>query len=98
MRTAIVTGVAGFIGSTLAERLLKNKFKVIGIDSFTEYYPRKIKQNNIKLLRKNKDFSFINKDILNSDLKKIFNKSDFLFHLAAQPGVRASWGKVGGDL
>tara|TARA_B100000029_G_scaffold475233_1_gene518318 strand:- start:457 stop:1428 length:972 start_codon:yes stop_codon:yes gene_type:complete len=93
MRTAIVTGVAGFIGSTLAERLLKNKFKVIGIDSFTEYYPRKIKQNNIKLLRKNKDFSFINKDILNSDLKKIFNKSDFLFHLAAQPGVRASWGK-----
>ena len=93
MDTAIVTGVAGFIGSTLAERLLKNKFKVIGIDSFTEYYPRKIKQNNIKLLRKNEDFSFINKDILDSDLKKIFKKSDFLFHLAAQPGVRPSWGK-----
>ena len=45
MKTAIVTGVAGFIGSSLAERLLKNKIRVIGIDSFTKYYPKKIKQN-----------------------------------------------------
>lgn len=97
MKTAIVTGVAGFIGSSLAERLLKNKFRVIGIDSFTKYYPKKIKQNNIKLLRKNGNFSLITKDILNTDLKQIFNKSNFLFHLAAQPGVRASWGKDFGD-
>ena len=93
MKTAIVTGVAGFIGSSLAEQLLKNKFKVIGIDNFTRYYKKEIKQNNIKSFRKNENFSLITKDILNTDLKGIFNKADFLFHLAAQPGVRSSWGK-----
>ena len=93
MKTAIVTGVAGFIGSSLAERLLKNKFKVVGIDNFTKYYPKKIKLNNIKSFRKNENFSLLTKDILNVDLRAVFNKAEFLFHLAAQPGVRASWGK-----
>ena len=48
METALITGVAGFIGSSLAERLLKDNFKVIGIDSFTNYYPTQIKEKNIE--------------------------------------------------
>ncbi len=60
MKTALVTGVAGFIGSFLAERLLKDDFKVIGIDSFTNFYSKKIKLKNIEICKKNKNFSLIN--------------------------------------
>ena len=48
MKTAIITGVAGFIGSSLAEKLLKDNFKVVGIDSFTNYYSLHIKEKNIE--------------------------------------------------
>ena len=92
METVVITGVAGFIGSHLAEKLLHNNFKVIGIDSFTNYYPKKIKKNNLKECLKNKNFSFISKDLIEIDLLSIFRKSQHLFHLAAQPGVRSSWG------
>jgi len=92
METAVVTGVAGFIGSQLAERLLQENFKVIGIDNFTDYYPKKIKENNLKECLKNKNFSFMVKDIIEIDLLPLFQKSQYLFHLAAQPGVRSSWG------
>jgi UDP-glucose 4-epimerase len=92
MKTAIVTGVAGFIGSHLAEKLLENKFKVIGIDNFTNYYPKKIKENNLLNCKKNKNFVFYEHDVINLDLISIFKKSNYLFHMAAQPGVRSSWG------
>jgi UDP-glucose 4-epimerase len=92
METVAVTGVAGFIGSHIAEKLLQNNFKVIGIDSFTPYYPKKIKKNNLKQCLKNKNFSFINKDLIETNLLPLFQKSQYLFHLAAQPGVRSSWG------
>ena len=92
MKTAIVTGVAGFIGSHLAEKLLEEKFKVIGIDSFTNYYSKTIKENNIKQCLKNKEFFLLKQDLMNLDLVPIFKKAQNLFHLAAQPGVRASWG------
>src|SRR3989344_724050 len=92
METVAVTGVAGFIGSHIAEKLLQNNFKVIGIDSFTPYYPKKIKKNNLKQCLKNKNFSFINKDLIETNLLPLFQKSQHLFHLAAQPGVRSSWG------
>lgn len=94
MDTAIVTGAAGFIGSHLAEKLLEEKIKVIGIDCFTDYYSKKIKENNISHLLKNENFTFIEQDLKNLDLLPIFQKSSYLFHLAAQPGVRASWGKT----
>ena len=93
MKTALVTGVAGFIGSFLAERLLKDNFKVIGIDSFTNFYSKKIKLKNIEICKKNKNFSLIQKEIQKIDLIPIFKKVDYLFHMAAQPGVRTSWGK-----
>lgn len=92
MKTAIVTGVAGFIGSHLAERLIKENYKVIGIDCYTDYYSKKIKKNNLKSCFKSKNFIFLEKDIMNLDLESILRKTDYLFHEAAQPGVRNSWG------
>ncbi|MFH1825393.1 MAG: GDP-mannose 4,6-dehydratase [Candidatus Firestonebacteria bacterium] len=88
----LVTGVAGFIGSHLTERLIKDGYKVTGIDKFTNYYSRKLKENNLKNLTASKKFVFIEGDILKLNLKKIVNDVDYIYHLAAQPGVRASWG------
>ena len=93
METAIVTGVAGFIGSHLAERLLNEKFLVIGIDCFTNYYSKELKKKNLECCSRNENFVFIEKDLIETDLVAIFKKSHLLFHEAAQPGVRASWGK-----
>ncbi len=90
---ALVTGCAGFIGSILAEELCKRKYKVIGIDSFENYYSRKIKENNLKNLIKNENFKFIEGNVLDINLRPIIEKVDYVFHLAAQPGVRASWGE-----
>lgn len=92
MKTAVVTGVAGFIGSHLAEKLLENKIKVIGIDSFTNYYSKKIKKNNLINCLKNENFCFIQNNLMKIKLEPILKKTDYIFHHAAQPGVRSSWG------
>ena len=92
MKTALVTGAAGFIGSSIAEKLLKDGFRVIGIDSFTNFYSKKIKQKNLEFCKKNKNFSLIQKEIQKIDFIPLFKKTDYLFHMAAQPGVRTSWG------
>jgi nucleoside-diphosphate-sugar epimerase len=88
----LVTGAAGFIGSHLCRRLLKEGFKVIGIDSFTDFYPKKIKERNIKALKKDENFELITGDLNELNLKKILKKTDYVFHHAAQAGVRTSWG------
>lgn len=90
--TCIVTGAAGFIGSHLCRRLLKKGFSVIGIDSFTDFYPKWIKNKNILPLMRDKKFEFIAEDINSIGLTKLLNRSDYVFHLAAQAGVRTSWG------
>ncbi len=87
-----MTGVAGFIGSHLAEKLLDDKIKVIGIDSFTNYYSKRIKKNNLINCLKNKNFNFIQNDLMEVELESILKKTDYIFHHAAQPGVRSSWG------
>lgn len=87
---ALVTGCAGFIGSHLTERLLKEGFEVIGIDCFTDYYSRENKEKNIDNALKNKNFTFIEEDILSLEE---FPEVDYVFHEAAQAGVRKSWGK-----
>lgn len=92
METVLITGVAGFIGSHLAEKLLEQKYRVIGIDSFTNFYSKNIKKNNLNFCLKHENFSFINKDLTEIDLLPFLNKSKYLFHLAAQPGTRNSWG------
>jgi UDP-glucose 4-epimerase len=87
---ACVTGCAGFIGSHLAERLLEMGFKVTGIDCFSDYYPRRIKEINISRALNYSNFKIIKRDI--TDMSA-FPEVDYIFHLAAQPGVRASWSK-----
>ncbi len=88
----LVTGAAGFIGSHLCEKLLNSGFSVIGIDSFTDYYSRELKKKNLSYLLEKQKFEFIKGDINHIDLNKHIEKSDTVFHLAAQAGVRASWG------
>ena len=86
----LVTGCAGFIGSHLVDKLLEQGYKVVGMDCFTDYYHREIKEANISNALKNNNFELIDENILNMDK---FHEVDYVFHLAAQAGVRASWGK-----
>lgn len=88
----LVTGAAGFIGSHLAERLLSDGYRVRGVDSFLDYYPRAIKEHNIKSLVGSKGFEFIEGDILRLDLHKLLDGAEAVFHQAAIAGVRSSWG------
>lgn len=88
----LVTGAAGFIGSSLAQRLLEKGEEVIGVDCFLDFYPREIKENNIKPLRDYSSFHFIENNIIDLDFPKILDGVDGIFHQAAQAGVRSSWG------
>lgn len=87
-----VTGAAGFIGSTLSETLLAEGHEVTGIDCFIDYYPRSIKEANLERPRSFDKFRFIEGNLLQLDLPQLFEGADWIFHLAAQAGVRASWG------
>jgi UDP-glucose 4-epimerase len=89
---ALVTGVAGFIGSHLAGSLLDNGAAVIGLDCFTDYYPRAIKEANLAEIRGRERFSFIEARIQDADLPLVLEGVTHVFHLAAQAGVRKSWG------
>jgi UDP-glucose 4-epimerase len=90
---ALVTGVAGFIGSTLAEQLCASGADVIGIDSFTDYYPRALKERNLKGLRDQPHFRFVESSIRDADLPSLLDGRSHVYHLAAQAGVRKSWGR-----
>ncbi len=96
MKKYLVTGCAGFIGSTLTDRLLSEGASVIGIDIFRDYYDVSIKRHNTASALKNPSFTLIEKD-LSADLEflsEFIDRSDELviYHLAAQAGVRKSWG------
>jgi UDP-glucuronate 4-epimerase len=92
--TYLVTGVAGFIGSHLAGALLDRGDEVIGIDAFTDYYPRSRKDANLAGLLRRPGFRFVDADILQAPLHVLLAGVDGVFHLAAQPGVRGSWGRT----
>lgn len=93
MTTYLVTGGAGFIGSTLSEKLLSLKNKVVVIDNFCNFYSPSIKENNVKELLKKHNFKLYRNDIRDRvSVKKIFdeNKIDVVINLAAMAGVRPS--------
>ena len=92
MATHIVTGVAGFIGSNLAQKLLEQGDQVIGIDQFNDYYDPSLKRKNAHILAKYPEFKLIEADIQALDWRQLLQGVEVLFHQAAQAGVRASWG------
>ena len=92
-RTYLVTGGAGFIGSSLADFLLKKDYKVVVIDNFCDFYDPSIKRNNVKDNLDNPNYQLYEIDLrCKSDVEKVFreNKIDVVIHLAAMAGVRPS--------
>ncbi len=92
MTKVIVTGVAGFIGSTLAETLLNQGQQVIGIDQFNDYYDPTLKRRNISSFENHPQFQLIEGDIQTLDWSSLLTDVEVVYHQAAQAGVRASWG------
>ncbi|MDQ3212216.1 MAG: NAD-dependent epimerase/dehydratase family protein [Acidobacteriota bacterium] len=90
---ALVTGAAGFIGSHLTGALLDRGATVIGLDCFTDYYPRAIKEANLDQNRHREGFRFVEARIQDADLPSLVDGVTHVFHLAAQAGVRKSWGR-----
>jgi nucleoside-diphosphate-sugar epimerase len=89
----LVTGVAGFVGSSVADALLAEGHEVVGVDCFIDYYPKAIKLKNIEQARSDCRFRFIEDSLLNLNLNELLEGVDWIFHQAAQAGVRASWGE-----
>jgi nucleoside-diphosphate-sugar epimerase len=90
---AVVTGAAGFIGAHLCNHLLNDGEEVVGIDCFTDYYDPRIKEANIAELVDRDRFSLHRVDLLTASLPRLLRGADVVYHLAGQPGVRASWGQ-----
>ena len=91
--SVIVTGVAGFIGSHLARRLLDEQAgDVVGLDCFTDYYDRGAKRTNLAGLMNEPRFRFEQLDLATDDLEAVLSGASCVYHLAGQPGVRMSWG------
>lgn len=88
----IVTGAAGFIGSHLCEELLQRGDTVVGVDCFLDNYQRARKEEQVAGLRVTAGFELIEARILDLDLPALLDGVDRVFHLAALPGVRPSWG------
>jgi nucleoside-diphosphate-sugar epimerase len=92
--TYLVTGCAGFIGSHLSEALIERGDRVVGIDSFTDYYARELKEDNLRELRTHPGFTLLEADLVDAPLPSLVGVVDGVFHLAAQAGVRGSWGRT----
>lgn len=93
MKTILVTGAAGFIGSHTASKLLKSNYQVIGLDEINDYYDQSWKEANVEELLKNPNFSFFKTDIRALEaLESVANNNqiDVIVHLAARAGVRPS--------
>ena len=89
---ALVTGCAGFLGSHLSERLLAAGTDVIGVDCFSSFYPRPLKEHNVADLRGNAAFELHERNIAHDPLDDLVEQADVIYHLAAQAGVRGSFG------
>jgi UDP-glucuronate 4-epimerase len=91
MSRYLVTGCAGFIGSHLCEALLAEGDEVLGLDAFTNFYPRPAKERNLSGVRADPRFSLLEQDACDG-VEEVVAHVDGVFHLAGQPGVRDSWG------
>jgi UDP-glucuronate 4-epimerase len=89
---ALVTGAAGFIGSHLVKALLAGDVAVVGVDDFTDYYDPELKRRNIAGIESDGSFDLVEADLNDTDVDPLLGGIDIVFHLAGQPGVRASWG------
>lgn len=89
----VVTGCAGFIGSTVTEALLDLGCRVTGVDCLTDYYDVALKQENLAGFRDHERFTFLQADLNDLDAVQLLTGKSACFHLAAQAGVRASWGE-----
>jgi nucleoside-diphosphate-sugar epimerase len=85
---AVVTGAAGFIGSHLCERLLVGGDEVVGIDSFTDYYSRVLKEENLAAVRPHRNFSFHELDLAEADVRSVVEGADVIYHLASRSGLQ----------
>lgn len=90
---AVVTGSAGFVGSHLSAHLLDQGDEVIGIDCLTDYYDPRRKRANLATIAGRAGFTQLLLDLTDADLPTLFEGADVVYHLAGQPGVRASWGE-----
>lgn len=91
MAVAVVTGAGGFIGSAIAEALTNQGTQVIAVDCLTDYYNPDIKERRLSQLS-DKGVDVRKVDLLNTDLPRLLDGVDYVFHQAGQPGVRPSWG------
>jgi UDP-glucuronate 4-epimerase len=90
----VVTGCAGFVGSHLAEALLELGDEVRGVDAFSDYYERERKEANLVHLAGRDGFTLVEADLASMAIDELLEGVDGVFHLAAQPGVRGSWGET----
>ena len=95
--TTLVTGAAGFIGSHLCEDLVRRGDNVVGLDCFLGNYDRQLKEGHLTRLAGETRFELIEAGILDADLRSLLEGVDRVFHLAALPGVRSSWGQTFAD-
>src|SRR5262245_7488004 len=87
---ALVTGAAGFVGSHLSEALLAAGHEVVGVDCFLDYYPRDVKEQNLSAARRSARYRFVEESLVDGDVDALLEGADWVFHQAAQAGVRAS--------
>jgi nucleoside-diphosphate-sugar epimerase len=97
MDRVLVTGCAGFLGSHLSERLIDDGVEVVGVDCFTDFYPRSIKERNLSRLLDEASFTLVERDLSEDRLDGLLEDVSGVFHLAAQPGVRGSFGSTFSD-
>jgi nucleoside-diphosphate-sugar epimerase len=91
MMKCLVTGAAGFIGSQLCERLLQAGHSVVGVDAFIPYYPRPVKEANLKAARNHSSFRFYELDLRRDALENALDGIEVIYHLAAMAGLVKSW-------
>ncbi len=91
MSKYLVTGAAGFIGSNLCEALLAEGHEVRGVDAFIPYYPRPIKEDNLKISKAHPNFKFFERDLRTDPVHDLVDGVETVFHLAAMAGLIRSW-------